>query len=124
MNILKTDSKAHEITFIVYRCGVPDLQGDIIKDPEVLRKAAHNFMEKYRKNEITFDIDHDGKPLKGVVVRESYFTESETIKNEITIPKHCWIMNVKIPNKLWPMLKGTVGVSMKGRGKGEDYEDN
>ncbi|MBA7654077.1 hypothetical protein ES703_61952 [subsurface metagenome] len=122
MRVFSINKSLHEISGIVYQCGVEDHEGDVIEDPAVLQDAAFDFMERYSNGERDmFNVDHDDQRLvDGIQVRESFFTEAETIHKKVKIPRHAWILTLAIPEGLWPLLSRAKGFSMQGYGEGID----
>jgi len=114
--ITKAQQQAHEISGIVYAVGLTDLQGDCIQDPEVLREASWDFMERVAAGEDVFNLNHDNsKPLRDIKVVESYVTDGDIIqKNGVKIPPYSWIMTIRIPEKIWPTIQASKGFSMEG----------
>lgn len=118
--ITKQQKELHEVSGIVYTAQAdPDSEGDFISDPEVLKSAMIDFMLRWSEGETSlFNIDHnEGKPLDGVKIIESFFTEEEIMKNGVAIPPHSWVLTLKIPEHFWPEISQGTGYSMQGSGE-------
>jgi len=92
----------------------PDAQGDIYSGEEV-RKAAHSFMEHYGGD--TFKAMHDGEPVDGVVVLETYLSKVEETYGGETFPVGTWFLAVRVANDdIWAAIQSGAftGFSMGG----------
>ena len=116
MELISKNERDHTICAIVYTCGQEDTQGDIVRDPDVLKSAAHDWLLQVSEGKAIFNVDHR-KPIDGVKVIESYVTDdSPVMKAGKEIPPYSWVICAKVPERHWPKLKNCTGVSMQGTG--------
>lgn len=119
------DGTEHFVMGVVLVPDETDAHGDFYNVDDV-RNAAHSFMENGGIRKIM----HDGKPIEGVVVLETFLTRTEEVHKDdsgsSTFPVGTWMMAMRITNqKLWKMvLNGEfTGFSMGGTAIRESLED-
>lgn len=111
------DGSEHFVMGIVLVPGEEDSHGDIY-DVETVQNAAHSFMENGGVRKIM----HNGEPVEGIVVLETYLTRTEEVhKGEggtsLNLPVGTWLLAVRITSQeLWEAVQdGTfTGFSMGG----------
>lgn len=122
--VVKIVEGAREERFVLGVVATPnkvDGHGEVIP-PEVIRKAAHDYLAHYRQT----DDNHDLRPLLGGaspgVPVESYITPHdatfETPRGPKTVPAGSWMLGVKVTDDaLWAKVKSgkTTGFSIWGR---------
>jgi hypothetical protein len=89
-----------------------DAQGDTYDAPTI-RKAAHSFMENGQHNKIM----HDGRPVQGVTVLETYLAKQMETHGGETFPVGTWFLAVRVNNDdIWKAIRGGAftGFSMGG----------
>lgn len=115
VRILKADTPEERyILGVILVPDEPDAQGDIYDSDEV-RKAAHSFMEFYGGE--TFKIMHNGQPVDGVKVLETYVSKAEETHGGETFPVGTWLLAVRVVNDdLWAAVRrgAFTGFSMGG----------
>lgn len=79
-----------------------DAQGDIY-DIKAVRDAAHGFMEFFGGR---IKLMHQGQPVEGVKVLETYLTKTEETHGGETLPIGTWLMAVRVQSdELWAAVK-------------------
>lgn len=79
-----------------------DSQGDIY-DEATVRNAAHSFLEHFGG---TMKIMHQGRPIPGLVVLESYVSKTTETHGEETFPVGTWFMAIRVRDAdLWEAIK-------------------
>lgn len=79
-----------------------DSQGDIY-DQATVRNAAHSFLERFGG---TMKLMHQGRPVTGLVVLESYVSRAEETHGEETFPIGTWFLAVRVRDDgLWEAIK-------------------
>lgn len=112
--IIKTDSKNHYVTGIVYEPLCEDTQGDYMTEDEIT-KAAYYFA----KNGGGVDIQHNFEPFDGAAVVESWIAKADFQIDGEKIKKGTWLMTAEISDPdVWSAVeKGEItGFSMGGTG--------
>ena len=122
--VIQKGEELHYVLGVVLEPETVDLttteksKGDIYSAEEI-RKAAHNFMMRYRG---------EGNPLQhraysntSVKVVESYISPADFVVNKQTIKKGSWVMGSLImDNEIWKLVKkGEItGYSVRGKARG------
>lgn len=91
----------------------PDSQDEIYSAEEV-RKAAHAYME--RANGV-FKVMHNGRPVEGVKILETYLTKTAETHGGETFPLGTWLMGARVTDdELWDDVRKGVftGFSIGG----------
>jgi len=98
--ILKQDEDQRLVTGIVMEPDEVDTQGDIVKEPLIL-KACHEFM----MNSQVIGLQHK-KLAKSIKVVENYISPMDMMLGGQEVKKGSWVMTVKILNdSLWEGVK-------------------
>lgn len=116
--IFKVDSDKGLVYGVVLAPDLEDAQGDIV-DAEEIEKAAHLFMESYRK-QLSDMGDMHKKTTQDVIVVENYLAPVDFEINGGTVTKGSWVMVSKIKDAKMKekVKKGEyTGYSIGGRGK-------
>lgn len=91
----------------------PDAQGDVYDAKEV-EKAAHSFLEHFGSR---MKLMHQGAPVQGVVVVESYLSKAEEVHGGETFPVGTWFLATRVQDDdVWAAVKSGAftGFSMGG----------
>lgn len=110
--IIKTDSKNHYVTGIVYEPGCEDTQGDSMTASEIT-KAAYWFA----KNGSGVDLQHNFEKFEGAAVVESWIAKSDFDVDGEKVSKGTWLMTVEISDpEVWTAVekREITGFSMGG----------
>jgi hypothetical protein len=115
VRIVKSDApeEEHFVFGVVLVPNDVDSQGDVYSVEEV-RKAAYSFMEDFNA---PFRVMHQGSPIEGVIVLETYLSKVEEIHKEETFPVGTWFLGVRVTSEpLWEAVKvgKFTGFSMGG----------
>lgn len=107
---------------VVYAPGVKDLEGFVVKDPMVIKKAAWNFLRAANIGNV--DTLHNGQKIPEVWVAESY-----TIRGKDPLfpefPEGSWIVGIKADNpSVWDQFQNGElgGISLKGTVRVKEVE--
>lgn len=109
-----SDSAERYVFGVVLVPNETDAQGDVYSAEEV-RKAAHSYMEHFGGD--TFKIMHNGEPVDGVVVLETYLSKVAETHGGETFPVGTWFLATRVINDdLWEAVQqgAFTGYSMGG----------
>jgi len=118
--IVKTDSKHHYVTGIVYEPMVEDSDGNYMTEEEIT-KAAYWFA----KNGDKVDLQHSFETLENAKVVETWIAKADFSIGDEKVKKGSWLITVEISdNEIWDKIeKGEItGFSMGGVGKYSDKD--
>jgi hypothetical protein len=90
-----------------------DAQGDVYTAADV-RKAAHSFLEFFGGK---FRVMHQGEPIEGIQVLESYLSKQPETHGEETFPTGTWFLASRVrDDKIWAAIQAGefTGFSMGG----------
>jgi hypothetical protein len=125
--ISKVSQEEQTVTGIVLEPECCDAQEDIYS-PDVVKKAAHNFLSNYNHST---KLGHQHKDFKSWRSRfalvESFLAPLDFVMNNRTVKQGSWVMTVKVlDSKIWKMVKAgqITGFSIGGRAKVEKLAED
>lgn len=97
-----------------------DFHGDVMSAEEI-EKTAHSFALRGFK----LKIQHQGKPVKGMAVIESYIAPVEFEINGHIIKEGSWVIAIKVASKrIWKAIKEGKFTGVSPGGFGTVIEEN
>lgn len=113
--IRKTEREQQLVWAEVYVPNTPDAHGHFMR-AEAIQKMAYNFLVKGGATNI--DVEHDTKQC-GAHVVESFIAR----KGDPDFIEGSWVLGVKVPDNLWPLVKSGAlnGFSFMGMGQLVDH---
>ncbi len=120
VSFAKAIEEEQTVSGIVLKPETTDAQGDIYS-PEVIRKAAFDFLSNYNKST---KLGHQHKDFKNwggrFALVESYLAPSDFVLGDKIVKQGSWVMTVKVlDSKIWKMVKDgkITGFSIGGKAK-------
>lgn len=121
--ITKADEEKKIVTGVVLEPDTVDAQGDSIP-PEVIEKAAHQFLSGYNLQN-TLGFAHKVFK-KNFDLLESFVAPQEMRIGEQVVKAGSWVMSVRVlNNEIWGLVKGgqITGFSIGGRAKSKPISE-
>ena len=116
--IAKADDERQTVTGVVLQPEVVDAQGDII-GADVIREAAHNFLDQYNKA-TQLGLQHKVFKKGRFSLAESYIAPIGFTLNGKIVTEGSWVMVVKVNDaEIWKLVKAgkVTGFSIGGKAR-------